>query len=133
MGSYPSTRGISRDQSKLDRLNGASLTSAASPDISAEGEYPILKDLARFEEVVRECRSQFGRGGKFLFGKFTIADAVLSPVLLFFDTHAVAVETETRMYMNAVLTTDAMASWREGVSAHSLGSIPSKSALRAAL
>ena len=125
-------RAVSHEvQSKLDRLHGASLTNAVSPDNSAEYEYLILRDQARLEEIVRECRAQFGRGGKFLFGKFTIADAVLAPILLFFETHAVAVETETRMYMNVVLTTDAMASWREGVSAHSPRSIPGKSTLRA--
>lgn len=90
----------------------------------AEGEHRFLNERARLEEIVSECRAQFGRGGKFLFGKFTIADAVLTPALLFLDTHAFPVESEVQMYAKSVLTTDAMASWRESATAESANPPP---------
>jgi glutathione S-transferase len=71
---------------------------------------------ARVEQIVRQCRSKFGKGGKFLFGRFTIPDAMLAPYVLFLETRAIEVESETRSYMDALLSTEAMMTWREAFS-----------------
>jgi glutathione S-transferase len=73
----------------------------------------VLKDVARIESIWRDCRTKFGKGGKFLFGKFSIADAMYAPVVTRLDTFAVAVGADTRAYMDAVLNTPAFLSWRE--------------------
>lgn len=71
------------------------------------------RDIARIEEIWRGCRAKYGKGGKFLFGKFSIADAMYTPVVSRFETYAIAVSPDTRIYMDAILTTPAFNAWRE--------------------
>jgi glutathione S-transferase len=73
----------------------------------------VKRDIARIEDVWRDCRGKFGKGGKFLFGKFSIADAMFTPVVSRFETFAIPVAAESRAYMDAVLNTPAFRSWRE--------------------
>ena len=72
----------------------------------------VLRDVARIEDIWRGCRSRFGRGGDFLFGQFSIADAMYAPVVTRFDTFDIDVRPDTRRYMEAVLATPAFAKWR---------------------
>ena len=69
-------------------------------------------DIARIEEIWRECRKTYGKGGKFLFGKFCIADAMFAPVVTRFETYAIPVGKETKAYMDAVTSTKAFQSWK---------------------
>jgi glutathione S-transferase len=71
------------------------------------------RDIARIEQIWRECRKKFGKGGKFLFGRFSIADAMYTPVVSRFETYAVPVAPETRAYMDSILKTPAFKSWQE--------------------
>ena len=73
----------------------------------------VLTDVARIEHIWRGCRAKFGKGGKFLFGRFSIADAMYAPVASRFDTYAVEVAEDTRAYMNTIMNTEAFAAWRE--------------------
>ncbi len=73
----------------------------------------VLKDIARIENIWRECRARFGKNGKFLFGKFCIADAMFTPVVTRFDTFAIPVASDTRQYMDNVMNTEAFQSWRD--------------------
>ena len=73
----------------------------------------VRRDIARIEAIWRECRARFGKGGKFLFGKFSIADAMFTPVVSRFETFVVPVAEDTRGYMDAVLNTPAFMAWRE--------------------
>ena len=72
-----------------------------------------LGDVRRIEDLWHGCRARFGKGGKFLFGKFSIADAMFVPVVTRFETYDVAVTDETRAYMDTVMNTTAFVSWRE--------------------
>jgi len=73
----------------------------------------VKRDIARIEQLWRDCRTKFGKGGKFLFGKFSIADAMYTPVVSRFETFAIPVAADTRAYMDAILATPAFVSWRE--------------------
>lgn len=73
----------------------------------------VLKDVARIELIWRECRAKFGKGGKFLFGRFSIADAMYAPVVSRFETYDVSVSEDTRAYMHTIMNTEAFAAWRE--------------------
>jgi glutathione S-transferase len=70
-------------------------------------------DVARIESLWRDCRKSFSRGGKFLFGKFSNADAMFAPVVTRLDTYDIAVAGDTRDYMNHVMETDAFRSWKD--------------------
>ncbi len=72
----------------------------------------IFKDVARLENLWRECRKSYGKGGPFLFGKFGIADAMFAPVVTRLDTYAIKVTDDTQHYMNAVLATPAFHDWK---------------------
>ena len=73
----------------------------------------VLADRRRIEELWRDCRGRFGNGGNFLFGGFTIADAMFAPVVTRFDTYAIAVAADTRAYMENVMATAAFRAWKE--------------------
>ena len=69
-------------------------------------------DVGRIEEIWRECRKTYGKGGKFLFGKFCNADAMFAPVVTRFETYAIPVAKDTRAYMDAVMATKAFQTWK---------------------
>ncbi len=73
----------------------------------------VTRDVTRIESLWRECRGKYGKGGKFLFGRFSIADAMYTPVVTRFDTYAIPVADDTRAYMDAVMNTEAFRSWKE--------------------
>ena len=70
-------------------------------------------DIARIEALWADVRTRFGipAGGPFLFGAFTIADAMFAPVVTRLETYGVAVSPESRAYMDAVLALPAMREW----------------------
>jgi glutathione S-transferase len=111
-------RAVSHEaQSNLAKLSGNG--AASSPGVARfDGENDFTEsDKVRIEQIIRECRSRFGKGGRFLFGRFSIPDAMLAPFILFFEAKSTEVEIETRSYMHALLATEAMCSWREAFSA----------------
>ena len=69
-------------------------------------------DIARIEEIWRDRRKTYGKGGKFLFGKFCNADAMFAPVVTRFDTYAIPVAKDTRAYLDTVLATKAFQKWK---------------------
>ncbi len=72
----------------------------------------ILGDVARLESLWAQCRKEFGKGGPFLFGKFSIADAMFTPVVSRLETFDFKVKPETRKYMDAILNTAAFKEWQ---------------------
>lgn len=70
-------------------------------------------DIARIEALWADARTRFGvpAGGPFLFGAFTIADAMFAPVVTRLETYGVAVSPVSRAYMDAVLALPAMREW----------------------
>ncbi len=71
-----------------------------------------LREVARIESLWAQCRQEFGKGGPFLFGKFTIADAMYAPVVSRFETYDFKVKPNTRQYMDAVLNSTAFKEWQ---------------------
>lgn len=72
----------------------------------------IRADITRIEEIWRDCRQTYGKGGKFLFGRFCNADAMFAPVVTRFETYAIPVARDTKVYMGAVLATPAFQKWK---------------------
>jgi glutathione S-transferase len=73
----------------------------------------VKTDVTRIETIWRECRKEFGKGGAFLFGKFSNADAMFAPVCTRLDTYAIPVARDTRAYIDAIMSTSAFKSWKE--------------------
>jgi glutathione S-transferase len=74
-------------------------------------------DIARVTGLWRDCRARFGGGGPFLFGAFSVADAMYAPVVTRFLTYGVTLGTVERAYCEAVNGLPAMADWRKGARA----------------
>lgn len=70
----------------------------------------VHKDVARIGEIWRDCREQ-ADGGPWLFGRFTIADAMYAPVALRFWTYQLEAGAVAQDYMNTVLGHPALAEW----------------------
>jgi glutathione S-transferase len=73
----------------------------------------VRANVARIEAIWRECRKLHGRGGPFLFGKFSIADAMYAPVASRFETYAIEVAPESRAYMEAIFATGSFRAWKQ--------------------
>lgn len=83
-----------------------------------EGIAPgIAADKARITALWRQCRERFGAGGPFLFGTFTIADAMFAPVAWRFHTYAVELEAAARDYAAAVMAMPEIAEWKAAAGA----------------
>jgi glutathione S-transferase len=71
----------------------------------------VLAEIARIADMWSECRVRFGAGGPFLFGRFSIADAMYAPVVLRFRTYEVELPSEARAYAEAILALPALQEW----------------------
>jgi glutathione S-transferase len=72
----------------------------------------VASDVARFSEIVRQAREQFGAGGPFLFGAFSAADAMYAPLVTRLDTYSIPLDATTRAYADAILILPAFQEWR---------------------
>ena len=80
--------------------------------LPGEGRTPeVERDIARIAALWEECRDRFGGGGAFLFGAFSIADAMYAPVVWRFRTYAVALPSAARAYAEAMAALPAMQEW----------------------
>jgi glutathione S-transferase len=73
----------------------------------------VAKDVARIEAIWGQCRKTYGKGGPFLFGKFTAADAMFAPVCARIDTFTIPVSRASRAYVDAILATPAFQQWKK--------------------
>jgi glutathione S-transferase len=71
----------------------------------------VQEDVNRITALWRDCRKRFGAGGDFLFGGFTIADAMYAPVVSRLRTYRVELEEATQAYVDAVWAFPAMQEW----------------------
>ena len=81
-------------------------------DHPGEGHTPgALADARRILDLWRDCRAR-AAGGPFLFGAFTIADAMYAPVTTRFTTYGVPLDDVCADYVDAIASLPAMAAWR---------------------
>lgn len=71
----------------------------------------VQADIGRICAIWRSCRDRFGSGGEFLFGGFTIADAMYAPVVVRFRSYAIAAGQVETACMSALLELPAMQDW----------------------
>jgi glutathione S-transferase len=72
----------------------------------------VAADIARIAGIWRGCRAAQGAGGPFLYGHFTIADAMFAPVASRFETYKVALDPMCAAYRDAILSLPAVVEWR---------------------
>ena len=87
-----------------------------------EGSAPseqARKDIARIAAIWRMARASFGAGGPFLFGAFTVADAMYAPVATRFRTYGIDLaqfgdDGTAAAYAQTLLVMPEMREWGEG-------------------
>lgn len=78
----------------------------------------IEDDIARIIEIWEFCRRDHGRDGPFLFGRFSIADAMFAPVVSRFVTYGpVALPAAAAAWRDMMWSLPAMREWGEGARA----------------
>lgn len=75
------------------------------------------QDVARIEQAFAKARGSFARGGAFLFGAFSAADAMFAPIVNRLHVYDVAVSPPTRAYMDAMMGLPAWRDWAFGAEA----------------
>ena len=80
------------------------------PDRGVTPEVQV--EINRVMAVWRDCRARFGEGkGDFLFGHFTIADAMYAPVVTRFRTYKIELERDADAYCDTIMGLPAMQEW----------------------
>jgi glutathione S-transferase len=94
------------------------LSKLPAPPLSAALE----ADIRRIAAIWKDTRARFGRGGPFLFGAFSNADAMYAPVATRFRTYGVDLgrfgdDGTGAAYAETILALPAMAEWTRGAAA----------------
>ncbi len=77
-------------------------------------------NIARIQNIFKDCRDEFGDGGPFLFGAFSIADAFYAPVVSRFRTYGVTCEGAAADYCEMMWSLPSMQQWYRGAQAEVL-------------
>ncbi len=90
--------------------------------MNLRGDFPNFKiwskaqgDIARVKEIWRECLTV--SGGPYLFGKFSMADAMYAPVATRFRTYHVPLDEPCEAYCESIYAWPAMQEWVEAARA----------------
>ncbi len=78
----------------------------------------VSRDIDRINDLWTLCRKTYGSGGDFLFGKFSIADAMYAPVVSRFVTYGpLELSPEAATYRDMMFALPAMKKWGDGARA----------------
>ncbi len=84
-------------------------------NLPGKGRAPgVQEDINRISAIWRDCRARFGASGPYLFGAFSIADAMYGPVVSRFVTYQVDLDADAKAYVNTMWADPAVAAWVEG-------------------
>jgi glutathione S-transferase len=119
LGLWPSdahARAVARSMSAEMHSGFQNLRSNMS--MNCRGQFPglgrtveVAGEIDRIQRMWTEARERFGSAGPFLFGAFSVADAMYAPVVLRFRTYAVQLNPICRDYADAILALPAMQQW----------------------
>jgi glutathione S-transferase len=73
----------------------------------------VAEDIERICAIWTDCRARYGAAGPFLFGPFTAADVMYTPVATRFRTYAVELDGVSQDYVDAVLARPDFLEWHE--------------------
>jgi glutathione S-transferase len=86
--------------------------------MAGRGRTPeVLAEISRIQAMWNDCRTRFGAGGPFLYGEFSVADAMYAPVVSRFHTYEVKLEGSVRAYAEMMYALAAMQEWITGANA----------------
>jgi len=68
-------------------------------------------EIQRIFKIWDDCRSQYGHRGQFLFGNFTIADAMFAPISSRFISYDIKLTRVAEEYVRAIMNLPEMKMW----------------------
>jgi len=71
----------------------------------------VEADIRRIVEIWTGCRARHGQGGPFLFGRFSIADAMFAPVMFRCRIYSIPLSGEAAAYAGALWELPAIQQW----------------------
>lgn len=77
-------------------------------------------DVARIDALWTGCRDRFGQGGPYLFGEWSIADAMYAPVVSRFITYGLPSSPVARAYLDAASKHPSYLAWLAGAEAQTM-------------
>jgi glutathione S-transferase len=84
---------------------------AANPERAA--------DISRIEDLWADCCRRFGKGGPWLFGEYSVADAMYAPVVLRLRTYGAHLREASAAYVATVLADEHLREWLAAAEAES--------------
>ncbi|MBC7952461.1 MAG: glutathione S-transferase family protein [Rhodospirillaceae bacterium] len=111
-------RAVARAVSAEMHSGFPNLRNACSMDVCAVTPLdPVPPEVAaevdRINALWTQCRTRFGASGPFLFGRFSIADAMFAPVATRFTTFALTADPVALAYCDAIWSLPAMQEWKQ--------------------
>lgn len=112
----PARRAIARAAAAEMHGGFAALRSACPMNARAEGRHvpmspAIEADLRRIDALWSGCRRDHGDGGPWLFGRYSVADAMYAPVVLRARTYGLVLGQAARDYCATVLGDAQLQQW----------------------
>ena len=71
----------------------------------------VAADIDRIFAIWTDCHHRYGGDGNWLFGDFSIADAMFAPVVLRFRTYGINLSASASVYPARLLESEAMQDW----------------------
>lgn len=72
---------------------------------------PLTADIDRIFAIWSDCQHRYGAHGAWLFGEFSIADAMFAPVVLRFRTYGINLPESASRYPQRLLESEAIQHW----------------------
>jgi glutathione S-transferase len=111
----PLSRALARSVSNEMHGGFQDLRSECSMDVGLRVKKPLgkgaLANAARIDALWTQCRAQHGKGGPFLFGAFSVADAMYAPVAYRLRSYGIEVSKAAQEYYTMLLELPAMRRW----------------------
>ncbi|HTB88787.1 MAG TPA: glutathione S-transferase family protein [Steroidobacteraceae bacterium] len=76
----------------------------------------LRADVARIDAIWSGCRDQHGGAGRWLFGDFSIADAMFAPVFFRFQTYGASLSPASQTYLDHALQDPDLRDWQDAAS-----------------
>ncbi|VAW96587.1 Glutathione S-transferase [hydrothermal vent metagenome] len=69
------------------------------------------REINRIKDLWKMCREKYTRDGRWLFGNFSIADAMYAPIALRFSGYDIALNDDDRAYVDTIISHPDVQEW----------------------
>ena len=73
----------------------------------------IEKEIARLDAIIYCCRTNFGDGGSYLSGQFSIVDCMLAPIAIALNAYGAELSKQSSGYIQTLLSNSNLEWWLE--------------------